>query len=77
LHSFLIEIERSCNVIKDADVVHDQTVSLLLAVGAVGTADRLQQVVVLHRLVQIHDLQDRRIEAGKELTGDDHEFQGI
>jgi hypothetical protein len=34
---------------------------LLLATGTVGAADGLQEVVVLHRLIEIHHLQDRDI----------------
>ena len=68
LHGLLVEIERLRHVVEDADVVHDQAVGLVLAVGAVGAADRLQQVVVLHRLVEVHRLQDRRVEAGQQLA---------
>ena len=60
LHGLLVEVQRPRHVVEDADVVHDQTVGLLLAEGAVGPADGLQEVVVLHRLVEIHHLQDGR-----------------
>ncbi len=67
LHGLLVEVQRLGHVVEDADVVHDQAVRLLLAEGAVGAADGLQEVVVLHRLVEIHHLQDRRVEAGEQL----------
>ena len=67
LHAFLVELQRLGHVVEDAEVVHDQAVGLLLAVGAVRAADRLQQGVVPQRLVEIHRLQDRRVEAGQQL----------
>ena len=68
LHRLLVEVQRPRHVVEDADVVHDQTVRLLLAERAVRAADGLQKVVVLHRLVEIHHLQDRRVEAGEQLA---------
>ena len=65
------------HIVEYADVVHDQAVRLLLAEGAVCPADGLQEVVVLHRLVEIHHLQDGRIEACEQLAGDDHELERI
>ena len=56
LHRFLVEVEGAGDVVEDADVVHDQAVRLLLAADAVGAADGLQEIVVFHRLVEIHHL---------------------
>ena len=77
MHFFLVKVERPRHVVKDPDIVDDQPVGLFLAQGAVRPADRLQKVVVLHRLVQVHDLQDRRIKAGQELGGHDDELQRV
>lgn len=35
---------------------------LRLAVGALHAADGLKEVAILHRLVEIHRLEDRRVE---------------
>ena len=77
LHGLFVEVQRPGHVVEDADVVHDQAVGLFLAEGAVGAADGLQEVVVLHRLVEVHHLQDRRVEAGEQLAGDDDELQRV
>ena len=77
LHSLLVEVQGLGHIVEDADVVDDQAVRLLLAAGAVGAADGLQEVMVLHRLVEIHHLQDGRIEAGEQFAGDDDEFQRV
>ena len=50
---------------------------LFLAEGAVRPADGLQEVVILHRLVEIHHLQNRRIETGQQFAGDDDELQRV
>jgi hypothetical protein len=42
----------------------------LVGVGAVSAADRLQQVVVAQRFVQIHRLQDRCIKPGEQTRRD-------
>ena len=65
------------DVVEDAEVVDDQAVGLLLGVGAVRAADRLQQRVVAQRLVEVHRLQDRRVEAGQQLGGDDEDLQRV
>ncbi|MNF79788.1 hypothetical protein D3C85_1304820 [compost metagenome] len=63
--ALVIELQRSGHIIKYAKVIHDQAMSLLLRVGPVHPTDRLQQSVVTQRLVQVHCLQDRCIEAGQ------------
>ena len=77
LHGLFIEVERARHVVEDADVIHDQTVGLFLAESPVGPADCLQEVVVLHRLVEIHHLEDGRVEAGQEFAGDDDELERV
>ena len=49
----------------------------LAGVDTVGATDGLQQVVILHRLVEVHHLQNRRIETGQELGGDDQELERV
>ena len=77
LHRLLVEVQRLGHIVEDAEVVDDQAVRLLLAVGAVRAADGLEQGVVLQRLVEVHRLQDRRVEAGEQLGGDDQELQRV
>jgi hypothetical protein len=43
-------------------------------VGAVHPGDRLQQRVIAHRLVEIHRVEHRRVEAGEQLLGDDQDL---
>ena len=74
--AFFIELQRLCYIIEHAQVIHDQAVGLGLAEGAVGPANGLQEVVVLHRLVEIHHLQDGRIEAGQPHVAHDDQFSG-
>src|SRR3712207_7115486 len=62
----LFRSQSSGHIVEDADVVHDQTMGLLLTEGAVGATDGLQEVVVFHRLVEIHRLPDGRGEAGEQ-----------
>jgi hypothetical protein len=75
--AFFVEFERLGHVVEDAEVVDDQAVGLLVAVGAVGAGDGLQQGVVAHGLVEIHGLQDGRVEAGQQLGGDDEDLQRV
>ena len=46
-------------------------------IDAVGSANSLKEIVILHRLVQIHDLQDGRIKISEELLGHNKKFQQI
>ena len=47
---------------------------VFVLVGAVDAGDGLQQHVVAHRLVQVHAVQDGRVEAGQQLLGDDQDL---
>ena len=75
--ALLVELDRLGDVVEDPQVVDDEAVRLGLAVGTVGAADRLQQRVVAQRLVEVHRLQDRRVEAGQELGGDDEDLEWV
>jgi hypothetical protein len=75
--ALLVELQRLGHVVEDAEVVHDQAVGLLVAVGAVRAADGLQQRVVPQRLVQVHRLQDGRVEARQQLGRDDEQLQRV
>lgn len=72
-----VEFERLGNVVEDAEVIHDETVGLFIAVGAVGARDGLQQGVVAHGLVEIHGLQDGRVETCQQFGGDDDDLQRV
>ncbi len=55
---------RSCEVLRNADVIHDQA-GRLVAEHPVHAGDGLHQAVPLHRLVDIHRVHARRVEAGQ------------
>ena len=63
----VVELQSLRDIIEDSDIVDDKSICLRLAVHAVRTADCLQQRVILHRLVEIHALQNRRIKARQQL----------
>ena len=49
-------------------VIHDQAIGLVVAIEAIGAADRLEQAVILHRLVDVEHAAGGGIEAGEELV---------
>ncbi len=55
-------------------VVDDVAEVLVLAVQPVGAADRLEQAVVLHRLVDVEIGAGRRVEAGEQLVHHDQQL---
>ena len=55
-NALFIEIERLCYIVKNANIIDDKTVSFVLTIHAICAANRLQQRVILHRLVEVHDL---------------------
>ncbi len=65
--ALFVELDRLSHVVEDPQVVDDQAVGLLLAVRAVRAADCLQESVVPQRSVEIHRLQDRRVETSEQL----------
>ncbi len=75
-----VERQRLLQLVEDADEVEHEAVRLdhllpLVLVGPVHPRDRLQQRVVAHRLVEIHRVEDRRVEAGQQLLGDDQDLR--
>ena len=50
---------------------------VLILVGAVDAGDGLEQHVVAHRLVQVHAVQDRGVEAGQQLLGHDQDLRQL
>ena len=75
--AFFVELQRLGNIIEDAEIIHDETVSLAkhIAVGAVGARDGLQERVIAHWLVEIHGLQDGRIKTREQFGSDDQDLQ--
>ncbi len=68
--------ERSRRFGGDADVVDDQPAGLV-AEGAVDPGDGLHQPGALHRLVDVHRVHRRRVEAGEPHVADDDDLQRI
>ena len=60
----------------DADVVHDQA-ARLVPERPVHPGDRLHQPCTTHRLVDVHRVQRRRVEAREPHVPDDHELQRV
>jgi hypothetical protein len=50
---------------------------LVRRVDPVGAGDRLEQGVLLQRLVEILGVQDRGVEAGQQLGRDDDDLQRV
>ena len=68
--------ERALEVLRDADVVHDQP-GRLVAEDAVDAGDGLHQAVALHRLVHVHRVHAGRVEAGQPHVADDDELERV
>ena len=68
--------ERLLQVREDADVVDDQAAGLV-AEGAVDAGDGLHEAGALHRLVDVHGVHRRGVEAGQPHVADDDELQRI
>jgi hypothetical protein len=54
----------------DPDIVDDEPMSLMRPRHPVRPRDRLQEVVLAERVVQVHDRLERRVEAGEQLVAD-------
>ena len=67
-----VDRQRLGQVVGQADVIDDEPALLALR-HAVHPRDGLEQVVLLQLLVDVHDLLDRRIEAGQQHVADDQE----
>ncbi len=68
--------QRVFQVLRDADVVHDQP-RRFVAEHAVDARNRLHQPVPAHRFVHVHGVHARRIEAGQPHVAHDHQLQGV
>ena len=60
----------------DADVVHDQA-PRLVPEGPVHSGNGLHQPRTTHRLVDVHRVERRRVEASKPHVPDDHKLQRV
>src|SRR5262245_7165642 len=74
-----VESERLFQFVEDTDEVDDKAVRLdelllFVLIGSVHPRDRLQQRVIAHGLVEIHGVENRRIEAGQELLRNNQDF---
>ena len=67
----------SCSFAGHAPVVDDEAVGLLVPEGAVHAGDGLQQPMLLQRLIEIHDLLDRRVETGQQHVAHDQDRERI
>ena len=76
LDALLVELQCLGGVIEDAEVVDDATEGLFRE-EPVGPADGLKEGVILQRLIEIHRLENGRVEAGEELGSDDEDLEGI
>ena len=63
-------------VLGDADVVHDQPGGLV-AEHPVHAGDRLHEPMPPHRLVDVHRVHARRVEAGQPHVPNDHQLERI
>ena len=68
-----IDGHRALHLLEQVFVVHDVAEGLVLAVKPVRAADRLEQPVVLHGLVDVEIGAARRIEAGEQLVHHDEQ----
>ena len=68
--------ERVLQVLGNADIVDDEA-GRLVAEHPVDTGDGLHQPVALHRLVDIHRVHARRVEAGQPHVSHDDELERI
>ena len=68
--------ERGLQRLGDADVVDDQPAGLV-AEGAVDPGDGLHQPGAAHRLVDVHGVHRRGVEAGQPHVPDDHQLQRV
>ena len=79
-----VAVERQCllQLVEDADEIQNESVRLdhlrlFVFVRPVHAGDSLQQRVIAHRLVQIHRVEDRRIETGEQFFRDDQNFRPL
>ncbi len=68
--------QRLLQLVGEAEVVDDQAAGLVLE-HAVDARDRLHQPVAAHRLVDVHRVQARGVEAGQPHVAHDHELERV
>ena len=68
--------QRLLQLVGEAEVVDDQPAGLVLE-HAVHPRDRLHQPVPAHRLVDVHRVQARRVEAGQPHVAHDHDLERV
>ncbi len=68
--------QRLLQLVGEAEVVDDQAAGLVLE-DAVHARDRLHQPVPAHRLVDVHRVQARRVEAGQPHVAHDHDLERV
>ena len=68
--------QRVLEVLGDADVVDDQAGGLVLE-GAVDPGDGLHEAGAAHRLVDVHGVHRRGVEAGQPHVADDDQLQRV
>jgi hypothetical protein len=68
--------KRALKVLRNADVVHDQT-GRLVTEDAVDAGDGLHEPVSLHRLIHIHRMHTGGIESGQPHIPHDHELKRV
>ena len=73
---FRVRRERLLQLVGQAQVVHHQPAGLVLE-HAVDARDGLHQPVPAHRLVHVHRVQARRVEAGEPHVAHDHDPERI
>ncbi len=68
--------QRLLQLVGEAEVVDDQPARLVLE-DAVHAGDGLHQAVAAHRLVDVHRVQARRVEAGQPHVAHDHDLERV
>ena len=59
LNCLFIKSKTLCNILKYTNKINNQSTFLILIVGTIGSANSLQQSMILHWFVQIHTLEYR------------------
>ena len=73
---FAVERQSLFQLVEDADEIQHEAVRfhhllVFIFIGAVHTGDGLEQGMVAHGLVEIHGVENRRVEPGQQLFGHD------
>jgi hypothetical protein len=71
-----VDAQRLLEVVRQPEVVHHDA-ELLAVAGAVHARDRLQQLGLADRPVQVHHAFDRRVEAGEQHRLHNQESQRV